>query len=207
MAVAVISACLTLNGNESLKSLFCDGMKRLASQAALPAHALFDIVEGRFTKPPADERPGATYALIVSDEGVVGIDRNGCVAGTHVSFTGHLPSLTGFAPHADSVGEILSAAEVVLGLCVIRSFEQHPDLAGMVSEVNLRHLGNPRAVLCGGLVVDIGAGAYIKKIDRLHQVLLQAEYLGIRPTRVDLRFGRQVVVEYESLASEVRKEV
>jgi len=77
----------------------------------------------------------------------------------------------------------------------------------LLSEVNVEDLENPRAVLFGGIVVELGAGDYRSKIRRLRQVLLQAPGLGIRPTRVDTRFGPQVVVEYEHVKKQARKEV
>jgi hypothetical protein len=55
--------------------------------------------------------------------------------------------------------------------------------------------------------VEVGTGDYCRKIDRLHQVLLQAPHLGMCPRRVDLRFKRQVIVEYSQVRTRARKEV
>jgi hypothetical protein len=152
-------------------------------------------------------RPGPTCALVVTDDLIVGVDSRGYVTCRETSFDDDLPALTGFTVAPDSIGERLTTPELALGLSIVSAFDGTPDMTGTLSEVHIEGMDNPRLILCGGVTVEIGAGHYETKIARLRQVLLQAPELGIRPTRLDMRFGPQVVVEYEKGKKQPRKEV
>jgi hypothetical protein len=164
-------------------------------------------VGARLDRETEVRRPGPTCALIVSDGLIVGVDRDGYVSSMSVSSREDLAALTGFTVAPDSIGEHLGLPELELGLTVVQAFDRAVDMREMLSEVYLGDLGNPRVVLSGGVTVEIGSGNYGTKIARLRQILLQAPDLGIRPTRVDMRFGPQVVVEYGQIERQSRKEV
>jgi hypothetical protein len=208
IVVAVILAGgLTVCGNPNLESVCKDRIERLAGKLET---WVCGGVHGLRTRLKSDEqamRPGPTCALLVSKDMIVGLDARGCTTCREPSFRGDLAAITGFAAGCDSVGQRLSSPEVILGLAVVRAFSRSADLADLLSEINVEDLGNPRLVLCGGVMVELGTGDYHRKIMRLRQVLLQAPELGIRPTRVDMRFGPQVVVEYEEMSKQARKEV
>ena len=198
---------LTVRSNPCLDSLCRDRVEGIETRLAAwtdRARAGLEILLGR---EEVVHRPGETYALIVSGDLIVGVDRDGCVSCLETSFDGDLAALTGFTAVPDSIGERLGLPELELGLTIVRAFDRAADMHEMVSEVHLGDLGNPRVVLCGGVTVEIGSGGYGTKIARLRQILLQAPDLGIRPTRVDMRFGPQVVVEFEKTKQQPRKEV
>jgi hypothetical protein len=140
--------------------------------------------------------PGPTYVLVVSDGQITGVDRDGRVTdqGSTCDVAG-LPVLTGLPPIPDKPGQKPSMPQLVLGLGILKAFERWPSMMESLVEINLETLEQPMVVLSDGLTADLGHGMYLRKIDRLAQVMLQAPRLGIKPTRVDLRFGRQVIVE------------
>jgi hypothetical protein len=182
------------------------------------ASALEDRIAGlagRLTWVSSDARsgvaapaPGSTYALVTSGGLVVGLDRDGLVAlhDTASDIYG-VPALTGCSAVPTAAGKMLSAPEVVLGLSIIRAFEEFPCLMDMLSEVNMASLERPRAILRGGIVAELGKGGYRVKIRRLNQVVMQALRLKMRPDYVDLRFGRQVVVKCDKAQRVLDKEV
>jgi hypothetical protein len=198
---------LTAWGNPSLESLCKDRAERIECTAATWAHRAAAELKARFGEKEDTHRPGPTCALVVSGDFIVGVDSDGYVTCRETSFNGDLAALTGFTVDPDSIGERLSMPELVLGLSIVRAFDRPADMPDILSEVHIEDLENPRVVLCGGVMVEIGAGDYRTKIARLRQVLLQAPELGIRPTGVDMRFGPQVVVEFEKAEEQPRKEV
>ncbi len=207
MVAVFLAGGLTAWGNPSLESLCRGRVERLQATAATFAERAVAELRTRFGDGEGVYRPGPTYALIVSENLMVGVDSDGRVTCRETSFDGDLAALTGFTVATDSIGERLTMPELILGLSIVRAFDRSTDMPEILSEVYLEDLENPRVVLCGGVIVEIGTGDYGTKIARLSQVLLQAPELGIRPTRVDMRFGPQVVVEYEETKEQPRKEV
>ena len=207
IAAVVLAGGLTAWGNPSLESLCKDRAERIEAKAAAWTQRAVTGLRARFGEEPDIHRPGPTCALVVSEDSVVGVDSEGYVTCRETSFDGDLAALTGFTVDPDSIGERLAMPELILGLSIVRAFDRSADMPEILSEVYLENLENPRVVLCGGVTVEVGTGDYRTKIARLRQVLLQAPELGIRPIRVDMRFGPQVVVEFEKTKKQPRKEV
>jgi hypothetical protein len=209
---AVASGGLTLNGADTLGPK-CDAfLEKVGCQAASRAGKTVARMAQLTSRPIEAREPGPTFALLVTGEAVVGLDPEGYVTSVSQAFMGgSYPAITGISvesPLEDGRGDRrMSRPEITLGLSVARAFERHHDLFLMLSEVNVSDLRQPRAVLKGGTIVELGTGDYSRKIGRLHQVLLQAPHLGMCPGRVDLRFNRQVIVEYSKVPSRARKEV
>jgi hypothetical protein len=198
---------LTAWGNPSLETLWRGPVESLESEVAARTVWVLDELRNAFTSRHDVKRPGPTYAVIISGDSMVGIDRDGYVTCMEASFDDDLAVLTGFTATPDSIGARLTMPEVVLGLSIIGAFDRFAGMLELISEVHIEDLENPKVIVCGGVTVEVGAGGYATKIERLRQVLLQAPELGIRPTRVDMRFGPQVVVEYENTEKQSRKEV
>jgi hypothetical protein len=157
---------------------------------------------------PGVTAPGPTYALVASEDLVVGLDRDGLVTlYDTVSDMYRVPALTGCSAAPAVPGKMLSTPEVVLGLSITRAFEECPFLMEMLSEVNIVTLERPRAILRDGIVAELGKGGYRVKIQRLNQVVIQALRLKMRPEYVDLRFGRQVIVKCDKAQRVLDKEV
>ncbi|HVP56518.1 MAG TPA: cell division protein FtsQ/DivIB, partial [bacterium] len=97
--------------------------------------------------------------------------------------------------------------EVMVGMAVLSAFESKPEMLKALSEINLRDLENPRVILRGGVVVDLGSGHFRGKVDQLSQVLEELKRLGEKPKAIDLRFARQVVVRRIEPAGTTKKEV
>jgi len=208
VVAALASGGLTLNSADTLGPR-CDAfLEKVAVNVSSHAEDLAAGLAGFTASEPRRHRPGPTYALIVLDGSIVGLDLDGYVTYLGEAFAGGgFPTITGFSIDAPLEGRRLSRPEVTVGLCVTKAFERYEDLFKMLSEVNLSDIKDPRAVLEGGTIVEIGTGDYARKVDRLHQVLLQAPHLDMYPRRVDLRFSRQVIVEYSQARSRARKEV
>ncbi|MFH1312870.1 MAG: cell division protein FtsQ/DivIB [Candidatus Eisenbacteria bacterium] len=152
--------------------------------------------------------PGETWVLITGQGMVMGLDREGYVTWCEsASGTGDLPALTGFSPAAGKPGTRLSTPEAVLGLTIVRAFELSPSLMDALSEINLENLEHPRAILTGGTLAELGHGGYVAKVKRLDQILMQARQQNMHVARIDLRFGRQVVVEWNRAPRGFDKEV
>jgi hypothetical protein len=209
---AMASGGLTLNGAETLGPR-CDAfVEKVGCEVASRGARIVAKMAELTSRPTEAREPGPTFALIVTAEAVVGLDELGYVTSVGDSFTGgSYPAITGISlsgpSHEPAGGLRMSSPGITVGLSVARAFERHRDLLMMLSEVNVTDLNQPRAILKGGTIVELGAGDYPGKIDRLHQVLLQAPHLDMCPRRVDLRFDRQVVVEYSQVPSRARKEV
>jgi hypothetical protein len=204
---AFLAVGLTAHGNPDSRPLWRERVLRISTRAVA---RVVDTTAGlleRFTGGDAEPGPGPTCALVVSSGAVVGVDRAGYPTCLDGPLTGEHAAITGCPVRCEAEGERLSAPGVILGLAVVEAFSHSGDLAGLLSEVNVADLENPRAVLCGGITVEMGTGAYAGKVRKLHELLLQAPEIGIRPTRVDMRFGPQVVVEYQELKAQARKEV
>jgi len=213
LAVAALaSGGLTLNGADTLGP-GCDAfLEKTGCEVASRAGRIVERMAELSARPTEAHEPGPTIALVVTDGAVVGLDPDGYVTSIGETFTGgSFPAVTGISfkgpVEAPPGGRKLSRPEITVGLSVTRAFQRYQDLFMMLSEVNVSDLGQPRAILKGGTIVEVGTGDYSRKIDRLHQVLLQAPHLGMRPTRVDLRFDRQVIVEYSQVPGRARKEV
>jgi hypothetical protein len=139
---------------------------------------------------------------------IIGLDRQGYVTSVDSAFAGgNLPCLTGVSARGVCRGDRISRPEVARGLSVVRAFGEHSDLLSILSEVNVSEPKNPRAILCGGVTVELGSGRYRLKTSRLHQVLLQVPDLNMRARRVDLRFSGQVIMDYHEAPRRARKEV
>jgi hypothetical protein len=205
MAV-VLAAGLTAHGNPSVEPLCRNRIMRVGAVAAgwigKSARGVREILESG----SPEVVPGPACAVLVAGDITVGIDCEGYAACRGTGFAGDLAAITGSAVRCDSVGQRLTDPGVELGLAVVRAFNRSDDLPDLLSEVNVADLENPKVILCGGVVVEIGTGDYATKIRRLRQVLLRAPELGIRPYRVDMRFGPQVVVEYDAIKTQARKE-
>lgn len=166
------------------------------------------LLSGSSDKEPGVAAPGPTYALVASEGLVVGLDRDGLVTlYDTVSDMYGVPALTGCSAAPTVPGKLLSTPEVVLGLSIIRAFEESPFLMEMLSEVNIATLERPKAILRGGIVAELGKGGYRVKIQRLNQVVMQALRLKMQPEYVDLRFGRQVIVKCDKAQRVLDKEV
>jgi hypothetical protein len=212
IVAAIASGGLTLNGADTLGPR-CDALLERASHK-VSSHAanVAARVAGLTALPTEAHEPGPTFALIVTEGAVIGLDPEGYVTSVGEAFAGGgFPAMTGISlkgPLEDPIGgRRMSKPEITVGLSVTKAFGRHEDLFMMLSEVNVSDIRQPRAVLKGGTIVEVGTGDYCRKIDRLHQVLLQAPHLGICPRRVDLRFKRQVIVEYSQVRTRARKEV
>ena len=152
--------------------------------------------------------PGPTWALVVEGGRTVGLDAEGWVTscdGT-CDLCG-LPVLTGFSLGEVWPGRKVTCPEVISGLGLVRAFEQMGGLMEMLSEINLRDLECPKAILCGGVVVEFGRGDYLSKLERLNQALNHLSELEAVPRRIDLRFRGQVVVDCDRLKHKRDKEV
>jgi len=212
IVAAVASGGLTLNGADTLGPR-CDAfLEKVGCEAASRAGKVAGRMAEFTARPTEAHQPGPTFALIVTDGAVVGLDPDGYVTSVGETFVGGgFPAMTGIrleGPLEDPLGgRKMSKPEITVGLSVTKAFQRHEDLFIMLSEVNVSDIREPRAILKGGTIVEVGTGDYSRKIDRLHQVLLQAPHLGMCPRRVDLRFCRQVIVEYSQVRSRARKEV
>jgi hypothetical protein len=181
-------------------SAWIDVAERLVSTAVSHLEPAKDFVEARLPDVNSADGeeilPGPTYALLASEGTITGLDREGRVTGSDtVCDLSDLPVLTGLPPVTEEPGDKPSLPEIVLGLGIVRVFERVPHVMGRLSEINLENLEQPRVVLSGGIVAELGQGGYGGKVRRLSQVLLQASHLNMKLKRVDLRFGRQVIVE------------
>ena len=196
IVIAVISSGLTLRETSDVSSAYRHAVGALDRAVRKHIAAVERALTGEHDHESQPPSHGDTCALIACESMIVGLDCEGYVTSSgSASDMSDLPALTGFTPTCIETGQIVSTPEVVLGLAIIRAFELSPLLAGMLSEVNLRDLEHPRAILCGGTVVELGCGRYAAKVDRLSQVLVQATYMNMSPKRIDLRFGSQIVVE------------
>jgi hypothetical protein len=209
---ATASGGLTLKGAETLGPR-CDAfLERAGCEAASRAGKVAARIAGLTARPTGAREPGPTLALVVTDGAVVGLDPDGYVTSVDEAFAGgSFPAMTGISlkgPLEDPLGgRRMSKPEITVGLSVTKAFQRHQDLFMMLSEVNVSDVRQPRAILKGGTIVEIGTGDYSRKIDRLRQVLIQAPHLGMCPRRIDLRFSRQVIMEYSQVPSRARKEV
>jgi hypothetical protein len=208
VVAALASGGLTLNGADTLGP-GCDAfVEKVSLKLHSHAASVAARVAGLAAHEPSEHQPGPTYVLVVLDEAVVGLDPDGYVTSVDKAFAGSgFPAMTGLFVEGFLEGRRLSQPEITTGLSVTKAFERHKDLFKMLSEVNVSNLEQPRVILKGGTIVEIGTGDYAMKIDRLHQVLLQVPHLDMFPRRVDLRFNRQVVIEYSQVRNRARKEV
>jgi hypothetical protein len=207
LLAACLAVCLTAHGNPNSRPLWRERVVKISTKAIDRVVGTTARLLEAFSGGDGERGPGPTCAVVVSSGHVVGIDRAGYLTCLDGSLTGEHAAITGCRVRCEKEGGRVSAPGVILGLAVVEAFSRSGDLAGLLSEVNVTDLENPRAILCGGTAVEMGTGAYTGKIRRLHQILLQAPEIGIRPTRVDMRFGSQVVVEYQEMKTQARKEV
>jgi hypothetical protein len=157
---------------------------------------------------PEAHPAGPVYALVATRGEIVGLDAEGYVASYDTaSCRCDLPVLTGFLPATKKVGERISSAEIVLGLEIVKAFEERPEVMRILSEVNLGDLENPTAVLSGAVRVSLGQGDYRCKVGKLDQVLVSLKRLNSSPKTIDLRFARQAVVTCNEPKKPAKKEV
>jgi hypothetical protein len=212
--IALVSVGLTVRATDHLDP----GLTGLADIAVarlgvwtdgLKIDRVLDMVRHQaLSQWPREAVCGPTYVLVAWDGSVAGLDREGRLTGFDAACgQPDLPAFTGFVPRYGSEGERLSAPEIFLGLSILGAFERTSGLIAEISEINLTHWENPRVILTGGTIVDLGQGGFLGKAERLSQVMAQAEYLNTKLRRVDLRFGNQVIVECDGDKSGSRKEV
>jgi hypothetical protein len=207
LALLLVAAGLAACGDPNLKPALAEHVTRLGTRVVEVTRRALDLLPAGLASTGEIHSPGAACAVVVTRDVLVGIDAEGYATCRKAGLGCDFPAITGSAVRCDSAGQRMTAPEVVLGLSVVRAFSRFPDLLDMLSEVNVRDLENPRVVLTGGVTVEMGTGRYGTKIRRLRQILLRSPELGIRPTTVDMRFGRQAVVEYEKMKTQARKEV
>lgn len=202
------SGGLTLNSVDTLGPR-CDAYLEKAGAALRSRACSVACRLACFTaREPRPHLPGPTCALALTDRSVVGLDQEAYVTSVGEAFEGGgFPALTGISIEVPLEGRKVCKPAVTVGLAVVKAFKRHRDLFKLLSEVNVSELDRPRAILKGGTIVEMGAGRYAGKVDRLHQVLLQMPHLDMYPRRVDLRFSRQVIVEYSQVRNRARKEV
>jgi hypothetical protein len=206
VALAALGLALYADGVFGAKCF--DGFRDFGSWVEETVCGIHASVDDLMAAEAARLSAGPTYALVVSGGEVLELDREGVVASADTACArADLPALTGFVPAAKTVGERLSSAEIVLGLEIVRAFDERPDLAKVLSEINLADLANPTAVLFGGVTVNLGQGEYRDKMDHLVQVLLHLKRLKASPRTIDLRFSRQVVVKCSEPKRNPEKEV
>lgn len=140
--------------------------------------------------------PGRAAVIVAADTLFIGVDACGrTVWKDRACEAVDLPVVTGCQVSPSSFGDSPGSPEVTLALSIYDALRRLPLLLDLVSELNVEEIDNPRLVLCGGIVVDVGRGNYMTKFRRLAQVWLQSKKLGIKMKRIDLRFAGQVIVE------------
>jgi len=195
VAVAVAALVLALNGAGVLEGPLVSGANGLSHGLISVLAALRGSVDNIVSAEPIPVAAGPAYLLVVTGDGIMALDREGYIASFDSACSrADLPALTGFLPATRNVGGRVSSAEVVIGLEIMRTFEDRPDLLKTLSEVNLGDLRNPTAVLAGGVAVSLGKGDYGNKVDKLDLVLANLKQLGMQARNIDLRFNRQAVV-------------
>jgi hypothetical protein len=208
VVIGLISGGLTFKVTGDVNYAFTDAVERVAVRAVGYLAEVKDTVLGPRDADSEGRSPGETWALITGQGMVMGLDREGYVTWCDsASGAGDLPALTGFLPAGCEPGVRLSTPEAVLGLAIVRAFELSPFLMDVLSEVNLEDLEHPRVILTGGTLAELGHGAYVAKVERLGQILMQARQQNMHVARIDLRFGRQVVVEWDRAPRGFDKEV
>ena len=197
VAVAVAAFALALNGAGLLDGPCSSLEKGLGHGFKSALAGLRGSVDGIVNAGPVPCVAGPACLIVVTGDEIVGLDRDGYIASCDSACSrSDLPALTGFFPASKKVGERATSAEIVIGLEILRAFEDRPDMLKMLSEVNLGDLRNPTAILTGGVKVSLGKGDYTGKIDKLDRVLANLERLKISAKTVDMRFDRQAVVTF-----------
>jgi hypothetical protein len=208
VVIGLISGGLTLKVTSDVNYAFVDAVQSTGERVRDYLAALENTACRTCERDSQVRPPGETWVLVAGAGMVMGLDREGYVTWCNTaSGAGDLPVLTGFFPAESIPGTRLSAPEVVLGLTIVRAFERSPSASQMLSEVNLTDLEHPRAILSGGLTAELGHGGYAAKVERLGQILMQARELNMHVDRIDLRFGCQVVVEWDRTRRGFDKEV
>ena len=170
---------------------------------------VFEAALDRGIEEPDQNLPlGSTYVVAVTDSEIMGLDRQGRITMRDTACgCPDVPALTGLSVFPNRPGERVSSPEVVIGLSIVRAFERTEGLLALLSEVNLKDSGSPRAVLLGGLTVELGEGGFHRKLAKLAKVLIQLEDMEVEARRIDLRFGGQVVVDCGEIHRSFEKEV
>ena len=206
--IALISGGLTIQATSDVDRECMDAVERVRERIGDHLVRIERSLSGGRQAGPDKSSPGDTWVLIASEGMIMGLDRDGCVTSYDSSCgMSDLVALTGFSPVPGEPGDVIAMPEVVLGLTIIRTFELSPTLMGILSEINLENLKQPRATLSGGILVELGHGAYVAKVERLGQILIQARQLNMNIGRIDLRFVGQVVVECDLKQRGLDKEV
>jgi hypothetical protein len=206
--IGLIAGAVAFKATSDVNSAFVDAVHGLSDRIADRLASVETALCGT-SNPTSDVRPpGRVWVLVAGGNTVVGLDRDGRVTQCDTACpTGGLPVLTGFVPVESEPGMRLRTPEVVLGLTIVRAFELSPATARVLSEVDLADFEHPRAILSGGLTAELGHGSYSAKVTKLGQVLLQARELNMHLKRIDLRFGCQVIVDWDPARRGFDKEV
>ncbi|MFZ1947595.1 MAG: cell division protein FtsQ/DivIB [bacterium] len=208
VVVAAVALTLALSADGVFGARCFDCFRDCGSWVKETLCGIGASVDGLVAAEPARLCAGPAYVLVAWGGEVLGLDREGVVASSDTACArADLPALTGFVPAVKTVGERISSAEIVLGLEIIRAFDERPELMKVLSEINLADLTNPKAVLLGGVSVNLGQGDYRSKMENLIQVLLHLKRLNASPRTIDLRFSRQVVVKCSEPKRNLEKEV
>lgn len=195
VAVAAAAFALALNAAGILDGPCSGAGEGLGKGLRAVLAGLRGSVDGIVSAGPVPCVAGPACLLVVTGDEFLGLDRGGYIAFCESTCArADLPALTGFLPASKKVGERAASAEIVIGLEIMRAFEDRPDLVKMLSEVNLGDLRNPTAILAGGTAVSLGKGDYPNKTDKLIQVLENLKRLNMSAKTIDLRFARQAVV-------------
>jgi hypothetical protein len=206
--VAGLALVLALAGTGTIEGKWFQGFASLGRDVGDVVSRLERTIGGAVRTAPVKPVAGPVCVLVAARGSILGLDQDGCIATSDTtSSRSDLPVLTGFLPDAKGVGEVLSLGEVVVGMAVLRAFEARPEMLKALSEINLGDLGNPKAILCGGVVVDLGSGHYKRKVQELNGVLAELKRLNEQPKAIDLRFARQAVVRCSEPDSNIEKEV
>jgi hypothetical protein len=208
LIVGLASAGLAMQGTGSVDPRWFSGFRAFGRDLVAAVSDARTGLTGMVAAKPETACAGPPCVLLAGDGYVLGLDREGSIASCDTaSGRFDLPVLTGVVPASTTVGHGICSAEVIIGLEIVRAFDAKPEMMKMLSEVNLANLDDPRAILAGGVVVDLGGGDYRQKVDKLSQVLLHLKGLNASPKTIDLRFARQVVVTCNEPHRSIAKEV
>lgn len=208
LVVAAFALALALSSAHVFDAPCAQGVKGLKGRLASAGAILRGGVDTVVSAAPAAHPAGPVCALVATKGEIIGLDSEGYVASYDTaSCRSDLPILTGFVPATKEVGERVSSAEVVLGLEIVKAFEERQGVMSILSEVNLGDLKNPTAILSGAVRVSLGQGDYRSKVAKLDQVLVGLKRINSSPKTIDLRFARQAVVTCDQPKKPAKKEV
>jgi hypothetical protein len=208
LAVGAVALVLALSGAHVLDALCAQCLESLRARTSSIGSVLRGGVDTVVSAAPPARAAGPPCAVVATGGEIIGLDSEGYVTSCDTASSRcDLPILTGFVPATKRAGERVSSAEVVLGLEIIRAFEESQDVISILSEVNLGDLANPTAILTGAVKVSLGRGDYRCKVAKLGRVLAGLDRLNCTPRTIDLRFARQAVVTCNEPKKPAKKEV